>query len=113
MTQYYASHKFLQVSFLISDFITDIKLDSTYNLKSPQVNMLLEGVFFAASLKGVTDTTVYTYFKTQTSFVNYYLDFALSRGGGGGGGDDDWVVDYFDIPNISGNFKIIKEINTI
>lgn len=87
MTQQYASRTFIHFTFFISIFIAGDIVNSSINTKAPQVNSVLEGFSFIETKKGVTDTTLYTFFKTQTAFVNYYLDFALSRGGGGGGGD--------------------------
>jgi hypothetical protein len=117
MAQNYVSINLLQVSFLISCFlVANTKFVSNFNLKSPQAESLLDGSFsgvFTSTQKAMADNTAYTFFKTKTSFVNYYLDFALSRGGGGGGGDDDGIGDHFTLPIISGNYEVIKEINTI
>ena len=110
MMQHYASITLFQYTFFISSFCTGAIGNSNATLKSPQANSLLDGGFFTAINKGLTETTIYTFVKTQTAFVNNYLDFALSSGGGGGGGDDDWVVDYFALPVISGNYTITKKI---
>ena len=115
MTHFYASITFFQFTFFISSFFAGEILDSSSISKSNQLENKINSDLFSTlttTQKVLVGISVYTFFKTQNSFVNYYLDYALSRGGGGGGGDDDWVERQYAFPIVSKEYNIIKEFNT-